>query len=494
MGASKGRWIVGLLGAIVVVVLVALTVNLASRSSDRKATIDALDDELAAVQAKNQELADDLAQAQELTARAESRWLASVALSTDYSPRISRLLAVEALRRAPTVAARAAVGNLILADTRSEAPIVELEHDGGVWAVAFSGDGQFAATASGDGTVGVWSVPSGQRLASLEHDASAHSVEFAAEGDVIVTGSIDGTARVWSLAGVELTQVEHAERVNDVAISADGSIIASVGHDGMVIVADARSGDRLFESDLGEIAWNVALSPGGDRLAAGSNDGVTRLWSLPDGELIAELTHGGPVEVVSISPNGLWLYAGGQGGVMHVADTATGTIQFTPDASVGRGSVTDVGWHPGGSEVAVTALGAGISRLALPDGALIASHRQSGGQRGIAYAPDGSWFVGNSGDFQFSFGEISIWDTAEGRKLVQVNLGGPVESIAVSPEGLSVLAGFRTTVNQVETGAAIMLPGESAWLDLACEGSDGGVPDSVIDDLALEESLGAICQ
>jgi WD40 repeat protein len=47
--------------------------------------------------------------------------------------------------------------------------------------------------------VGIWSLPSGNRLASLALESKSASMAFARDGRTLAVGGDDGTARIWRI-------------------------------------------------------------------------------------------------------------------------------------------------------------------------------------------------------------------------------------------------------------------------------------------------------
>lgn len=82
-------------------------------------------------------------------------------------------------------------------------------------------------------------------------------------------------------------------------------------------------------------------------------------------------------------------------------------------------------------------------RVQSPGGTPLGEFSQTGGERGIAYDTTGRWAVVASGDFQFSFGSIGVWDLTTGTSIVELSTGGLIESVAVSPDGSWVAEGYR---------------------------------------------------
>jgi WD40 repeat protein len=77
-------------------------------------------------------------------------------------------------------------------------PYVLKGHEDSIFALAFSPRGDLLASASGDGTVRVWSVPSGPCVATLDQGSSARSVAFSPDGAHLATGGTKGPVRLWS--------------------------------------------------------------------------------------------------------------------------------------------------------------------------------------------------------------------------------------------------------------------------------------------------------
>jgi WD40 repeat protein len=129
-----------------------------------------------------------------------------------------------------------------------------------VWSVAFSPDGKTLTSGSVYGSVLLWDVKSGKRMATLqrfnpngrERDINpAYSVAFSPDGKYLAAGT---------LLGIKLWDVESGEKVValsspagtvwSVAFSPDGKILASAGSKGVIGKYDPREGDptiRLWE-------------------------------------------------------------------------------------------------------------------------------------------------------------------------------------------------------------------------------------------------------
>jgi WD40 repeat protein len=64
-----------------------------------------------------------------------------------------------------------------------------------VWVAAFSPDGRYLVSASGN-TARVWETTTGAEVARMEHDNEVRAVVFSPDGHYVVSGSWDATTRV----------------------------------------------------------------------------------------------------------------------------------------------------------------------------------------------------------------------------------------------------------------------------------------------------------
>jgi WD40 repeat protein len=144
-------------------------------------------------------------------------------------------------------------------------------------------------------------MPDQKPFLSIEsgmHTTVIRSVSVSADGKLIATASEDKTARLWSLPEGKLLKTFRvpvgegsAGKLNSVALSPDGGLLAAggldayVGQHAFIYVFDAVSGAELGRlGPLPEVTLKLAFSPDGRWLAAGlgGNYGI-RLWNVESG-------------------------------------------------------------------------------------------------------------------------------------------------------------------------------------------------------------------
>jgi len=165
-------------------------------------------------------------------------------------------------------------------------------HADAIVAASFSADGRRLITGSSDRTARVWDVSSGNSIAVLAgaHDNRIERVALSADGSLAATiDFVDPVAYVWEVeTGKMLASLKgHTAGLRSIRFVGAGSRLVTASGDRSAKIWDARSGRLLFSLE-GHSApiWAAIPSPDGQRIVTVSADHSARLWDAADGKLV----------------------------------------------------------------------------------------------------------------------------------------------------------------------------------------------------------------
>jgi hypothetical protein len=264
------------------------------------------------------------------------------------------------------------------------------------------------------------------------HAARVRAVAISPDGSWLASGDAAGAIRLWSsVDGSHLSTLSgHAGAVTGLAIGPDGSWLASASNDRTVRLWDVASGSSrpLFGHSDG--VNTVAISPDGTWLASAGMDGTVRLWDAADGSNRATVFgHSGPVRAVAISPNGPWLVSGGDDWIMLRRSSDGAPLDSGLARSSGVRQAVAIG--PDGTWLACLGRSATVRLLDLTGAPRTTLTGHTGAVNALAIAPDGTWLASAAGD-----GTVRLWSTADGsRRATLAGHAGAVNALAISPGG-----------------------------------------------------------
>lgn len=309
--------------------------------------------------------------------------------------------------------------------------------------VELSPDGKSLATASLDGVVHLWSVKPLRVHGTVA--ARTRRVAFAPDGRLAVPSDY-GVMVVDGASGKTLWFSKDAAGAAHVAWSRDGRrLFTGVGKD--VVVLDGDSGKRVGKYSVG-VLEALALSPDGALVATGNDDPQVRLWQAETGAPVQALgSPWGAVGTARFDPKGERI-ATAAAFWIDVWDARAGKILvrlrgkkrppenplWSPDGALIAASTSD-----GAVTVWDAASGAELATVAVPT-------RDDWGPR-FAFAPDSSALA------MFAGGRLSVWDRKK-RRVVKTL----AQKLAL-PAGVE----WRGGVVAVGGDATVVLFDASSW-------------------------------
>jgi WD40 repeat protein len=158
-------------------------------------------------------------------------------------------------------------------------------------AAAFFSDGKTALTASRDGTVRLWDVPTGVEKHKFENDSELESAVIAPSGDWFAAVDRKGSINIWRQNGEALPVIKTGFWMTASAVSDDSRFIAVGGDRGQVRAYDISTG-RLVGKFVGHkceitgLAFSrdgrSLISSSAPRAEIGEKDFSLRLWNVAD--------------------------------------------------------------------------------------------------------------------------------------------------------------------------------------------------------------------
>ncbi|MCA9539085.1 MAG: hypothetical protein KC620_09360 [Myxococcales bacterium] len=288
-----------------------------------------------------------------------------------------------------------------------------------VTAVALPANGALDWLAAGGqtGDIALWRRDDGRRRHTLHlADGPVRSLLLGrrdADHLDLAAGSDTGDLVIFSVeTGAELLRRPlHEGPVAGLAIAPGTGLLASGGWDGTVHVIEVDTGSERFVHQVGERVNAVAISPDGMLVAAAAGrlsfPGRLEVWRADDGASVLSATLAGPATAVSFAADGASLFVGhGRGAIdqWRVGDDAPVQTLLGPDdlVSVLAQPATQPGalfaaHYDGRTAVWNVATGAQVDEIQVPVGAATA-----------ALAPDGSLIA-----LGFSDGAARVLDLAQ---------------------------------------------------------------------------------
>jgi WD40 repeat protein len=228
--------------------------------------------------------------------------------------------------------------------------------------MAFSPDGRILAVAPPGDQIALWNTRTRREIGTLFAPAPLTSVAYRprAGAAVVAAGSSDGYVFVWGPVNAPPVQLGGGQqaRVNSLAFSPDGTLLAAGSDDGTIALARVTlTGTRVTAAPLQQIGDllspvdAVAFSPDGRVLATGSANGAVELWdvSAPSHpQHLATLT-GLTQAVISVafSSSGVGALAvSAADGTIRLWSVADPADPAPLAALTGVGSPTSIAWEP----------------------------------------------------------------------------------------------------------------------------------------------------
>ncbi|KAJ3527899.1 hypothetical protein NM208_g10479 [Fusarium decemcellulare] len=209
-------------------------------------------------------------------------------------------------------------------------------HELGCHHVCTSRSGNAAASAGFGGEVKIWQLDKdtgewslgGEITGPSAKPGEAWAMALSEDGSYLATTTNDGRVNVWDVAGENKSKIREYETGSagsgsfgmSVDLSRDGKYTASGHQNGSVYIFNNDTGRILYSlSGLAKPVRTVAFSPGNTRLAAAGDAGIIALYDMKHGEHVGNLTgHSSWITSLDWSDTGEFLLSGSMDGKVKV--------------------------------------------------------------------------------------------------------------------------------------------------------------------------------
>lgn len=308
-------------------------------------------------------------------------------------------------------------------------------------AVSIAGTGDRFCVRCADGQISIWSTGTGQLLQALPASTSPMSLFFGTP-DQLLLASQNGPPVAVSLR-FQSTPDKSTAPITGLAFIASGQTLAIASADGGIRGVNTATGQAVFNSSHAAPLYHLSRSPDGQRIATGGDQGTIRLWTT-DGQPVGNTSFSGlpgSVRHLTWSADSKQLLASTIGespecGLFDVSTTAL-LQRFSQPEHIPVGCLLPSALSqqiPDGPVSTVVVSSHGIHLWQLTMIKSLSGHTNP--VTALASVPSTPMQV-FSGSAEST---VRRWNLSNGQVTQQYNLGGPVNAIAVSPDGQRVAA------------------------------------------------------
>ncbi|MDP1829699.1 MAG: hypothetical protein Q8L48_40915 [Archangium sp.] len=268
-------------------------------------------------------------------------------------------------------------------------------HGDAIVAIAFSPDGALLASASRDKSVKLWNLQTGELVRTVAgSEGQLSSVSFSGDGKRLAIGDVGLQARVVDVASGQVVKtIAHPDAVGEVALNADGTLLAVAGLADTGAVYELVKDTKKFEFR----GRTARFSADGKTLLISSGAGTFSLLDGKTGKARKTVTTRNELPLTTMTDSGTtiasWTASGIDVKLWSDAGKPLGVLKgAVAEVDRRRSRVTGVGLSPDGKR-AIVGGGDGLVRLWSTEKPAVIQSWPVDSSNAVAVSADGKWFA-----------------------------------------------------------------------------------------------------
>jgi WD40 repeat protein len=288
----------------------------------------------------------------------------------------------------------------------------------------------------------------------MQHQGSVNCLAISPDGTILASGSSDKTIKLWELpAGRLLNTLEgHSSDIVSLAINPNGTLLVSAERNGKIKFWNLPGGS-LVKTISGEFSniYNLGVSPDGQVLIVGGHQPSIKIFSMPDGNYMnfIEMPASNTYSCLAISKDSQQIAVGTDEGKILFYSLPGGEL-LTGSMNPSTSKILELTFSPDGKMIAVGSL-YHINIYQFPETTGLGSFEGNLNDiNSLIFSPDGSTvYTTNRRDldhYGFPDMKIRIRNVPDGAvsKVIQVysEFESFINDLALSPDGTILAAGL----------------------------------------------------